>query len=137
MLNVEEYIDERLEKQRKWYEKKANSNKKRYMFYQRVVIVIGALIPIKIAILHVIPGASVFSPPLSALLSATIAIVASFDQLQTPQTNWYNYRANEAALKKEPYFYEFKIGPYKGLSDEERALLLVERTERIISADMM
>lgn len=135
-MDIEQYIEERLEKQRIWYEKKANANKKRYMLYQRAVILLGSFIPIKIALLHIIPGVSGYSAPLSALLSALIAIIASFDKLQTPQTNWFNYRANEEALKKEPYLYRFRVGPYKGLDDEECTNLLVERSESIISADI-
>ena len=74
--------------------------------------------------------------PISAVISAIIAVIAGLDKLFQPQPNWFNYRANEEMIKKEEYHHKYKAGVYNGLSEEEASKLLVERVESIISADI-
>ncbi len=137
-MNIQEYIENRLEAQRSWYEKKANMNKVSFMNYQKIIIILGALIPVNVILFTQFPDSiKEFEGLINALISCVIAIVAGLDKLSQPQTNWYNYRANEEVLKKEKYLFEFKAGPYREVDDErEMKRLLVERVESIISADI-
>ena len=137
-MNIQEYIENRLESQRSWYEKKANINKVSFMNYQKIIIILGALIPVNVILFTLLPETiQGFEGLVNALISCVIAIVAGLDKLNQPQTNWYNYRANEEVLKKEKHLFEFKAGPYREVDSEiEMKRLLVERVESIISADI-
>lgn len=130
------YLDERATKQREWYEKKANENKKTFISYQTVIIVLGALIPVLVAFETIIPVLKEYGGPITAVISAIISIYAGLDKLKQPQPNWFNYRANEEAIKKEEWFYKYKAGPYKKINGDEAKVLFVERVESIISADI-
>jgi len=140
ILDGKNYLNNRLISQREWYDKKASYHKQRFMYYQKVVIILGAIIPIVV----VIGNLSVFKQfngaewagLLSAIISAVIAIAAGVDKLTQPQTQWYNFRAVEEILKKEEWFFQYKCGPFTGLSESQATILLVERVENMISADM-
>ncbi|MCF6256573.1 MAG: DUF4231 domain-containing protein [Gammaproteobacteria bacterium] len=100
---MDEYLDKRIKFQRDWYEQKANDNKKAFMSYQMVIIVLGAVIPVLVALESVVPLLKEYGGPLTAVISSIIAIYAGLDKLKQPQPNWFNYRANEEALKKGNY----------------------------------
>jgi len=137
---IEKYIDERLIPQRKWYEIKATYNKRRFMSYQKIIILLGALIPLLVIVDSTfsfsIFGKDEWSGFISAIISAFIAVIAGFDKLQQPQTSWYNFRASEEILKKEEWLYKYAAGPYADLTKKEAEKLLVERIEGAISSDM-
>ena len=136
-MDIKEYIKTRLNEQESWYERKASSNKKQFLNYQKVIIILGSVIPLVVLIGSVVEEFQPFSGVISAFISAAIAIIAGFDKLFQPQTNWYNYRANEEVMKKEKWLYEFEVGPYTGLNKADAEKLLVERIEGVISADMV
>ena len=133
---MDDYIEERVKKQREWYETKANRNKKIFFAYQTIIIILGALIPVLVAFEGAVPCLKVWGGPITALLAAVIAVIAGLDKLGQPQPNWFNYRANEEIIKKERWLYKYKAGQYRGLGDEEANTLFVERIESIISADI-
>lgn len=137
-MNIEDYLKSRIQDQRKWYEVKATQNKKQFFRYQKIIIVLGASIPIIVALEPVLDDrVKPYAGPVTAIISAAISIVAGLDKLHQPQPNWFNYRANEEMIKKEEWFYKFKAGPYKDLQDDDVVnKLLVERVESIISADI-
>ncbi len=135
-INMDEYLDKRIKFQRDWYEQKANDNKKAFMSYQTVIIVLGAVIPVLVALESVVPLLKEYGGPLTAVISSIIAIYAGLDKLKQPQPNWFNYRANEEALKKEEWFHKYSAGPYKNIKRTDADILLVERVESIISADI-
>ena len=133
---MDDYLKERVETQRKWYETKASMNKKTFLTYQTYIIILGALIPVLVAFEVVVPDLKEWGGPITAAISAVIAIIAGLDKLRQPQPNWFNYRANEETIKKEEWLYKYKAGQYRDLSAQEANRLLVERVESIISADI-
>jgi hypothetical protein len=133
---MDEYLKERVKKQREWYQTKADSNKKIFLRYQKIIIILGALIPVLVAFEGTIPCLKVWGGPITALIAAVIAVIAGLDKLGQPQPNWFNYRANEEIIKKEGWLYKYKAGQYRGLGDKEANLLFIERIESIISADI-
>ncbi len=133
---VDTYLKERLKRQQEWYQIKASSNKKRFMRFQTIIIILGALIPLIVVVFPMISVLEKWSGPTSAAISAIIAVLAGIDKLTQPQTNWFNYRSNEEMLKKEEWMYRYLVGPYKNLSKSDTEKLLVERVESVISADI-
>ena len=136
IYSMDDYLKERVETQRKWYETKASMNKKTFLTYQTYIIILGALIPVLVAFEIVVPELKKWGGPITAAISAVIAIIAGLDKLRQPQPNWFNYRANEETIKKEEWLYKYKAGQYRDLSAQEANRLLVERVESIISADI-
>jgi hypothetical protein len=130
------YLEDRVKAQRTWYEDKANKNKKKFISYQTIIIVLGAVIPVIVALESSCPTLKIYGGPITAIISAIISIYAGLDKLMQPQPNWFNYRANEEAIKKEEWFFKYQAGPYKKLSEEEAKIIFVERIESIISADI-
>ncbi len=53
---VNNYLKDRLKKQQEWYQIKANSNKKRFMRFQTIIIILGALIPLIVVFFPILPG---------------------------------------------------------------------------------
>ena len=133
---MNDYIQERVKPQREWYEKKANENKKTFLSYQTIIIILGAIIPVMVAFESVCSWLQEYGGPVSAAISAAISIYAGLDKLRQPQPNWFNYRTNEEILKKEEWLYKYKAGPYKNMPDDEAGIVFVERIESIISADI-
>lgn len=133
---MENYLEERVTKQREWYETKANENKKTFISYQTVIIILGAVIPVLVTCESIVPFLKLYGGQITAVISAVISVIAGLDKLKQPQPNWFNYRANEEAIKKEEWFYRYKAGPYKKLQANDAQILFVERIESIISADI-
>jgi len=114
------YLKDRLVGQQKWYEGKATQNKKEFMRFQKVVIILSALIPIQVILCKAFGKIDFFgwfsfdfnehSALISACISAGLAVIAGLDKLKNPQTVWYNYRANEENLKKEFYMCIHEVG---------------------------
>ena len=133
---MEEYLEDRVEAQRKWYELKANKNKSEFFSNQTIIIILGALIPVLIAFESVSTTLKDYGGPITAIISAVIAVIAGLDKLKQPQLNWFNYRANEEAIKKEEWFHKYRAGPYRGLPDKEAEKVFIERIESIIASDI-
>ena len=134
--NHVDYFMKRYMEQITWYDKKAVSNKKVFMRYQKTVISLGALIPIIVAFGGYVPFIKEYSGLFSAVISGVIAVVAALDKLQQPMSNWYNYRNIAENLKKEQYYYDFKIPPYQGLNETAMKRLFVERVEGTVASDI-
>ncbi len=133
---MNDYLKERVEKQREWYEIKASRNKKTFFTYQTIIIILGALIPVLVTFEGAVPQLKLWAGPITALIAAVIAVIAGLDKLGQPQPNWFNYRANEETIKKEEWLYKCRAGQYRGLGDQEANRLLVERIESVVSADI-
>ncbi len=135
MENINKYFEKRLVAQREWYDKKASLNKSKYVNFQKTIIILGATIPVVVAICAIFDKTEL-AAVISAIISAIISILAGIDKLVQHQTNWYNFRAAEEILKKEEWLFEYRVGPYSDLTDKKAAKVLIERVENIISADM-
>ncbi len=122
------YLEDRIESQRKWHSDKATTNKNRYYFAETITLVAGASIPV-INVLDVLP-----SPALkfiSASLAAFIVISAGLSKVFKYQENWLNFRALAEALKREKELYLYKVGDYDR-EDEQREKILIERIENLL-----
>jgi hypothetical protein len=122
------YLEERIESQRKWHSDKATTNRNRYYFAETIALVAGASIPV-INVLNVFPGRTLQF--LSSALAAIIVISAGIAKLFKFQENWLNYRALAEALKREKELYLYKVCDYDR-EDENREKILIERVENLL-----
>jgi hypothetical protein len=132
---IQNYLKDRYHEQLKWYDNKANINKKVFMNYQNTIIILGAAIPIISVVLSIVSYDKV-ATIIASCISAIIAIIAAKDKLNQPMSNWYSYRSIAENLRKEQYFFTFLIGPYKGLKLREAEEMFVERVEMTIASDI-
>jgi len=147
----QDYLHQRLLIQQRWYETQANRHKRLFMELQTGVLALSLSIPLLLigepvlttlgnGLLHQllpqVPGLSNWATPLSALLSALIALLTGLEKLHQPQVHWFNYRLNEEWLKKEAWLYRCQIGAYQGLTAVQAEQRLVNRVENLIAADV-
>ena len=131
------YLDEHLEGQQGWYDRKATRNKLWHMRLGLVIIAAGAAT----AVVQIWSPSPPDSPVhwiavLTALLGMSVVIAKGVDRLWGFDENWSNYRQASEAMKREMRMYVNRAGPYVSVSDGDEAYrLFVERVEAIIAAE--
>lgn len=127
-MKEDEYLQERLEDQLSWYDKKSQYNQKYFKRLRLVEIISASLIPF-------LSGMTEKSPYISWIiggLGVLIAVSAAISALFKYHENWIKYRTTAEQLKHEKYSYLTNIKPY---DTEEKFSLLVERIEGLISKE--
>ena len=137
MSNINDYLKDRLEDQRKWYAAKSAYNKSRYRRYQIIVIIASATIP-------VINLASGWSQEqytehaallTTSLISAAVAIIIAFTQMEKFFETWILYRTTAETLKREQLLFQNSCAEYSNLSEPDKNRLLVEKVEAMLSSE--
>jgi hypothetical protein len=128
MISPEDYVEQRINGQIAWYDRKSMTNKRWFKRLRFAEIVAAATIPflsgfadksfsIKIAI-----GA----------LGVFVAIIASLLGLLQLQAHWIEYRATAESLSEEKFLFLTQTDPY----DKDGAFhLLVQRVEALLSKE--
>jgi hypothetical protein len=122
-----EYIQERLEHQINWYDKKSRSCQKIYKGMKIIEMALSASIPIVIGFWPNITGAKF----LVSLFGATIAVSSGIQGLYNFHERWIQYRFVCEALRHEKYLFKTRSSTYE--VEEKPFGLFVERVESIIS----
>lgn len=138
---AESYIASRLEKERDYYDNRADGYRKRYMSNQTWIIVCGAIIPIVTLLNETFECCPVFKcwhlgSILNAVIAAVIAIIAGIDKLHQNQNRWNITRYCAQMLRREEMLYRNRVGRYGSGSEKEAKQLLVKRTEDILYYDI-
>jgi hypothetical protein len=123
-------IQDRLENQIGWYDRKSQNAQRRYKILKLAQIIIAGLIPL----------VSVFPFPeqrwVTAVLGLLVLIIEAVQQLNQDQQNWISYRSVCEALKHEKYLYLAHAGPYANAENREKQIaLLGDRIEGMISRE--
>lgn len=151
-----EYIEERLDSQMNWYDKKASFFQKKYKKIRRWEIVIAASIPVLIGFAAMnflentvlvysfieLKGKMVQGPPMltlstifqiiAAIGGVLIIILKGIAELEDYHKNWKEYRLTSESLRQERYKYLTYTEPY----DEGDAFpMLVETVESILNKE--
>lgn len=131
MSNTSSYVDERLNNQITWYEKKATENKTKFHCFQIIIIVASAIIPL----VNLIDFAPLQTRVVSAILGAAITGITGLIQLKRYQENWLLYRSTEESLKREKFLFLNNAGNYSNLADDIKNRTLVESVEAVLSSE--
>lgn len=123
----ENYIKDRYENQTQWYGRKSRDNKRLYVSFQWIVIVLSASIPVLVAM------TDENDKWITVVFAVILAIATSALKAFKFQENWLNYRTIAETLLKEKYFYSTGLFEYATADDKDR--FFVERVERIISRE--
>ncbi len=121
------YLKERYNDQMKWYASKARFSKGRYQTMQLLIIIFSVITPVLIGFNYLT------FRYISIILTVLIAIFSGALKLYKYNENWMNYRTTRENLKKEKYYYDFKISEYSLANDPEG--LFVKRVEGLISGE--
>ena len=128
MISPEEYIEQRLNDQIGWYDRKSSANQGWFKRLRFAEIVAAATIPF----LSGFAGDSLRIRIAIGALGVVVAVIASLLGLLHLQEHWIGYRATAEALKTEKFLFLTQTQPY----DKEDAFhLLVQRTEALLSKE--
>ena len=126
-----QYVERRLEPQRKWHNEKATWNKRRFYAVEVATLLAGAAIPVvNLWLVHDAFWAGV----LSAILGGVVVVAGSVGKLFKFHENWLQYRTLVEALEREKELYSVGAGEYADVNEAERNRLLVERVENILAS---
>ena len=128
-MSPEEYIDERLNQFREWYDKKATDEKKLYLRMRAVTVVGGAIVPVLINL----PIKNIDIA--ATIISLLVVVFISLESVFHFREQWKNYRATEQLLAKEYFNFVTAEGPYRKLEEKEAFLTFVERVENAIESE--
>lgn len=131
-MNEEEYIQQRLDDQQAWYERKSASNQSWYKRLRIVEVVLAAGIPFVSSLIGKFPESPELIPVVVSLMAFLIAASSALLALYRFQDNWLQYRTAAEQLKREKFLYLTKCAPYDG-GDAFR--LLVANIERILGEE--
>lgn len=129
-MNIEEYIEKRVNDQIIWYDEKSKNAQKYYKAYQIVEIILATLIPL-------LAGYSQSYKQITfiiGLLGTVIAIIESITKLYKFHENWIQYRTTCEMLRYQKYLYLTRSAPYNS-KDETVDNVFVRTIENIISAE--
>lgn len=137
-MNQDEYIEQRLDHQMKWYSGKSIVNQRKYKRWQVRKIVTALLI----TTLSLIDPESLtgFEFPkyiryVVGLLGAFIIFIESFVKIFDYKKLWIGYRMTAENLKKEKLLFKTGSKPYNNKT--EAFNLLVQRSESIMENEKM
>jgi hypothetical protein len=119
----------RLNDQLRWYDHKSAVNQKRYEQIQAAQIILATSIPV----FSLIGAAS--GQWITAIVGASVAILAGIQQLGNYNDLWTTYRATAEQLKHEKFLFLAQSGPYRSLQGDEALRLLAERVEERVSTE--
>lgn len=127
-MKEEQYLEERLEDQINWYDRKSQSSQKWFKRLRLIEIIAAAVIPFLSGMGTQIP----YSAWIIGGLGIVIAVAAAAITLFKYQENWIEYRTTAEQLKHEKFIYITNSKPY---DTDLRFGLLVERVEALISKE--
>jgi len=124
-----DYLRERVEQYRGWYDARARRCKQWYLRLRVLGLLAGSVVPVLI---------SVDSTPahLCAIAASLIILLTlALDGVLRLREQWENYRYTEQYLDRERYLYRAAAGPYQNLSAQAAFTRFVERVEWAIAAE--
>ncbi len=128
-MNEENFMNERVEDQINWYDRKSQFNQKRYKRLRIIEIFAAALIPFLSGYISAGPPAI---PIIIGSLVFIIAVISGLIGLQQYQERWMEYRTTCESLRHEKYLFLTKTDPY---GHKNPFPLFVQRIEALLSSE--
>src|SRR5262245_10142843 len=128
MISSEEYVQQRINDQIGWYDRKSIRNKRWFKRLRFAEIVVAATIPF----LSGFADRSLAIKIAIGALGVFVAVIASLLGLLQLQVHWIEYRATAESLKKEKFLFLTQTDPYHR---NDAFHLLVQRVEALLSKE--
>jgi hypothetical protein len=129
-MQPEDYILNRINQFREWYDTKASRAKKNYLTMQAVTVIGGAVVPILINV-----SSADLMKYITSAISLTVVVLVSLESVFHFREQWKNYRSTEQTLAKEYFNFSTGDGAYRNMKKDEAFLKLVERVENAIESE--
>ena len=130
-MTPEEYIDERLNQFREWYDKKAVIAKRNYQWMRAITVIGSAVVPVLVNL----PFDDSAIRYLTTAVSLVVMILISLESVFHFREQWKNYRSTEQWLAKEYFNFVTGEGPYRNQDEKEAFLNFVDRIENAIASE--
>lgn len=130
MMNIDEYIEKRVDNQINWYDKKSVHCQKMYKIVQSIEIVLASLIPL----LSGYTKYNIIIAILVGVLGSCIAIIESLTKLYKWHENWIEYRTTCELLRYQKHLFITKSFPYNS-EPENIENIFIRNIENIISSE--
>ena len=128
MISPEEYIEQRLNDQIGWYDRKSTANQRWFKRLRFAEIVAATTIPF-------LSGFADKSSSIKIAIGALgvfVAVIASVLGLLQLQVRWMQYRATAELLRKEKFLFLTQTDPY---NKDDAFHLFVQRIEALLSKE--
>jgi len=129
-MNPIEYIEERINQLRKWYDFKAVKAKKTYLGMRSFTVIGGALVPVLINL----PSFKGMDW-ITTFISLVVIVLVSLESVFHYREQWKNYRSTEQFLAKEYFNFTTGEGPYKEMEKNDAFMEFVDRVENTIASE--
>ncbi|MEM9823674.1 MAG: DUF4231 domain-containing protein [Bacteroidota bacterium] len=126
-MTTEEYLNQRLDQQIAWYDKKSELNQVRFRSLKLFIIVLSVFIPFLAGLIN---DQREWLKVAVGIGGVAIALFEGVLTLYKYQENWLEYRYTAEALRREKILFLAKAGPYL---NNQQLHYLVERVEGIMS----
>src|SRR4051794_11118294 len=127
---AEQYFEQGLKGQRRWYSERTSTYKQRTQVLGLLVIGAGAATSF----------VQVFAPRLwvpvvTAALGAIVVLIEGWQRITRYGETWTAYRTASERMKREQRLYVNGAGVYRNVDEDEAYLCFVEATEAIIAEE--
>jgi hypothetical protein len=127
---AEQYFEQDLKGQRRWYSERGSTYKQRTQVLGLLVIGAGALT----SFVQVF-AARPWVPVVTAALGAVVVLLEGWQRIARYGETWTAYRTASEQMKREQRLYVNGAGAYRSLEEDEAYLRFVEATEVIIAEE--
>ena len=134
-VDVNQYINSRLDDQIKWYSKKSSHCKNWHDILSIISIIGTSSSALLSAASSSFPDISKIISIIAAIIAFLVTIVLSIDKLKKYQELHHQYRSTCEKLKQEKYLFITRSGEYNQLSEPSIEQLFIERCESIMSSE--
>ncbi|MEM8909748.1 MAG: DUF4231 domain-containing protein, partial [Bacteroidota bacterium] len=128
-MTTEDYLQDRLDQQVAWYERKSKINKTRYRSLKLLVICFSVTIPFLTGLIN---DSTQWLKIAVGIGGVMIAFCEGMISLFKYQENWLQYRNTAELLRREKILFLTQSGPYETNTSLN---YLVERAESIMSKE--
>jgi len=156
ILTDEEYLKNRVEDQRDWYDRKASENQKKYKKFKKWEFILAASIPVVISFsaMGIVENTNILTKMVlengiqksvsllslsgifqifAASAGIVLVVINKILELENYQKNWMEYRAMAESIEKERLLYATRTEPY----DETNAFpIFVEHIEGLLTKEV-
>ena len=119
----------RLLNQIDWYDTRSRKCQWWYKTLKLVQISLAVSIPIVSLLPHD------YAKWMASVAGALIAVIEGIQHMNQYSTLWVTYRSTAERLKHEKYLFLGQAGPFRGLEESARLVLLAERVEEHVSTE--
>lgn len=128
-MDINEYLEKRVDDQINWYDNKSKEAQKWYKSLQTIEIILAAFIPLLSGF-----ASNKCIAFILGFFGAVIAIIESISKLNKYHENWIQYRTTCEMLRYQKHLFLTGSAPYN-TKDETIENLFVRNVENIISSE--